>query len=379
MTSPWAIVASDFVKTGGMDRANYALAAYLARLGNPVELVSFRVGEELAAMPNVRVHLVGKPLGSYTLGFPALARRGRAVARDVTDAGGRVVVNGGNCPHSDVNWVHYVHAAFRPVSGGNLARRWLTSTRYRRFLREERAAFDVARVLVADSNVTRDHLIGLCGVPPDRVRTVYYGSDPALFHPPDTSAAKAELRRELELPTSRPIALFVGAMSDRRKGFDTVFSAWPEVNKVTRGQLILLVIGSGAEVPKWQALASQAGWGESMRFLGHRRDVPRIMQAADLLLSPTRYEAYGLAVHEAICCAVPAIVSRGAGVAERFPADLADLLIDNPNDAAELARRTASWWKNPDRCTAAAGAFGAMLRQWSWDDMSREIVRVSER
>ena len=40
-------------------------------------------------------------------------------------------------------------------------------------------------------------------------------------------------------------------------------------------------------------------------------------------MHPARYEAYGLAVHEALCRGLPALVSASAGVAERYPADLA--------------------------------------------------------
>ncbi len=42
------------------------------------------------------------------------------------------------------------------------------------------------------------------------------------------------------------------------------------------------------------------------------------------LVSPTRYEAYGLNVHESSSVADwRPLVSRSAGVAERYPADLA--------------------------------------------------------
>jgi hypothetical protein len=37
---PYLLVTGDFVKTGGMDRANYALAHYLARQGGEVHLVT---------------------------------------------------------------------------------------------------------------------------------------------------------------------------------------------------------------------------------------------------------------------------------------------------------------------------------------------------
>ncbi|HSU38304.1 MAG TPA: hypothetical protein VLJ38_02020, partial [Polyangiaceae bacterium] len=62
------IVTGDFVKTGGMDRANYALAEYVSGQGSAVELVAHRAAQELTDRPNVTLRRVPKPLGSYILG-----------------------------------------------------------------------------------------------------------------------------------------------------------------------------------------------------------------------------------------------------------------------------------------------------------------------
>ena len=113
----YALVSGDFVKTGGMDRANYALASYLARRGHPVHLVAHRADDDLMGQGPVAFHRVPKPLGSYLLAEPLLDRAGRRWAARVASAGGRVVVNGGNCAWGDVNWVHYVHAAWPPRGG----------------------------------------------------------------------------------------------------------------------------------------------------------------------------------------------------------------------------------------------------------------------
>ena len=45
-------------------------------------------------------------------------------------------------------------------------------------------------------------------------------------------------------------------------------------------------------------------------------EAPAVLAACDALVSPTRYEAYGLAVHEALARGLPALVSRSAGIAD---------------------------------------------------------------
>ncbi len=74
---PYLLVAGDFVKTGGMDAANHALASYLADTGNRVHLVATRVAQDLAVRSNVTFHRVPKPADSYILAEPLLDRAGR--------------------------------------------------------------------------------------------------------------------------------------------------------------------------------------------------------------------------------------------------------------------------------------------------------------
>src|SRR5450755_3978726 len=114
-SAPWVIVAGGFHQDGGMDKANFALANYLVERGNPLHLVCYQVSPELAKNPLVQVHQAKKPVGSFLIGNWNLGRLGQRVATqmiaDRPDT--RVVVNGGNCPWGDINWVHYVHRAWR--------------------------------------------------------------------------------------------------------------------------------------------------------------------------------------------------------------------------------------------------------------------------
>jgi glycosyltransferase involved in cell wall biosynthesis len=105
--------------------------------------------------------------------------------------------------------------------------------------------------------------------------------------------------------------------------------------------------------------------------------MPAIVAACDLLVHPARYEAYGLAVHEALCRGLPALVSAAAGVAERYPIDLAELLIGDPRSAAELERRLLIWRADQDLPRRVA-AFASRLRARSWDHMAGDIVALAE-
>jgi glycosyltransferase involved in cell wall biosynthesis len=94
----------------------------------------------------------------------------------------------------------------------------------------------------------------------------------------------------------------------------------------------------------------------------------------DALVSPTHYDAYGQGVHEALCCGLPAFVTRCAGVAERYPEELADLLLDDPPSAADVVRRLRLWHGDRATYVARVAHFGEVLRRRSWADMAEDIL-----
>ncbi len=168
-------------------------------------------------------------------------------------------------------------------------------------------------------------------------------------------------------------------VSDRRKGFDILFEAWKLLCADKAWQMDLAVVGAGAEVPAWEARCREAGIGSRVRFLGLRNDMAQVLRACDAMVAPTRYEAYGLAVHEALCCGLPAFVSESAGVAERYPDLLSDLLLPDRLSAMDLARRLRTWHLKPLKYRAAVQQLSETLRSYSWEQMAKEIATLMER
>jgi glycosyltransferase involved in cell wall biosynthesis len=372
----YLIVSADFVMTGGQDRANYALAAYLADRGDDVHLVAHRVAPDLAERPNVTVYHAATPLGSYSLGQPMLNVVGRRQARRLSPD--RTVVNGGNCPLPVVNWVHYVHASWPARGAGSAARRLKTRIDHEINVRLERAALRQATLALANSELTRRHLIEFVGVVPERVETIYLGTDPERFHPAEPGEREA-IRTRNGWNDDRPVLAFVGALGDLRKGFDRLFAAWEILAREPGWDGRLVVIGRGASLPLWQARVAELGMGGSVEFLGFRSDVPELLRGVDGLISPTRYDSYGLNVQEAICCGLPALVSASAGVAERYPEGLTSMLIPDPDDSGDLAARIRRWREEVGRPWPELESFSRALRDYTWNDMAARMAERIER
>jgi glycosyltransferase involved in cell wall biosynthesis len=378
---PYAIVAADFHKHGGMDRPNYELAWHLAdRVGAPVHLVSYSVAEPLAGHPNVTWHRVPKPLRSNALAEYLHQRpMGRKIATQIAAQGGRVICNGGNTLWHDANWVHMVHAEWKGrCDEAPLAFRLRDSLIRSAHRRAERLSVTGARLVITNSNVARDQLVSLLGISPERVRVVYYGIDPHEFAP-SSDEAKAAAKRSLGWNPDRPVAIFLGALGyDRRKGIDVVFGAWQELCKDPSWDVDFVAAGAGREVELWRSRASHAGLTDRFRLMGFTKEAAKLVVAADALISPTFSEAYGLGVHEAICSGLPAFVTRTAGVAERYPDDLSDLLLDAPPTPSDLARRLRKWRGAMPMFKQRVAGFSEVLRQRTWQDMAADIFALLE-
>jgi glycosyltransferase involved in cell wall biosynthesis len=355
---PWVVVAGGVHRFGGTDKANFALVQYLLSRGISVHLVTHKVDRDLARHPNLHLVRVPLPANSWFAGGRLLSIQGRRVAARIVQENpqARVVVNGGNCIWPDINWVHYVHHAWsgRPAAGSPLRRlkaRLFTALAKRR----ETAGLSAARVVITNSELTRAHVIRFTAADPARVQTVYLGAETDWVPPAPQDRQAA--RRWLGQPDGRPLVAFVGGIgNDGRKGLDVLWRAWQRLaaNKAWDGHL--LIAGDGPELPRWRDTVSRSGIAHTVRFL-----------------SPARYESYGLNVQEALCRGVPAIVSAGAGVAERYPPELRHWLLPDPEDPGDLAGRLLRWRADQTRWREQALQFSQELRHYGWREMAERF------
>jgi glycosyltransferase involved in cell wall biosynthesis len=376
---PWVIVAGGFHQRGGMDRANAALASYLLANGHEVHLVGHEIDAGLADHQLARRHAVARPRGLPALAERLLGRAGAAVAREVLAADGRarVVVNGGNCPWPDINWVHAVHAAW-PVADEGAP--WWSRSRARRLKRiavdRERAALRAASVVIANSEATRRAVIERVGAVRARTHTVYLGSDPDWGVP--AAAERAEAREWLDLPAAAPVVVFVGALgNDVNKGFDLLWRAWIDLARSGSWDARLVVAGGGWRVARWAAEAGRILGDGRVRFLGFTPKVRQVLAAGDLLVSPVRYEAYGLNVHEALCRGLGVMVTETAGVTERFDAGMSAALLPQGATANQIASRLREWRADVEGWRSRAASTAARLRLRSWDAMAADFVAAA--
>ena len=109
-----------------------------------------------------------------------------------------------------INWAHYVHRAWTGPNRGPLAYRLKDAVAGERARRTEKAAFQRARLIISNSKRTTQELVKYFDVDPERVHTVYLGSDPGMGSD-FTRGARRQPDICCRCPEARSLAVFVGA------------------------------------------------------------------------------------------------------------------------------------------------------------------------
>ena len=168
-----------------------------------------------------------------------------------------------------------------------------------------------ADAVIANSEALYEDCLRL-GVSPSKLRVIPNGVDAQLFSPRD----KVQSKRELDLDAQRQLLLFCGNLRDV-KGVDLLAQALPSLC-AARTNLDVVLVGSGElEASVRRALSAQIGAGR-VRLTGAlpQAQVARYMQAADLLVVPSRSEARGNVILEALACGTPVAAADVGGIPE---------------------------------------------------------------
>jgi sugar transferase (PEP-CTERM/EpsH1 system associated) len=168
----------------------------------------------------------------------------------------------------------------------------------------------VDRIVVL-SEPAREYLTGHEGMPARRMLRIYNGIDGSRFRP---GTDPASVRAELGLAGARPLLGMVGRL-DPIKHHALAFHALAAL----RGDYpdaALLVVGDGPLREELQTLARTLGLEESIRFLGARDDVPRLLGAMDALLLPSHSEGLSLTLIEGCAAGIPLVATDVGGSRE---------------------------------------------------------------
>lgn len=320
-----------------------------------------RVMAELEAMGVGVAHL---PLGP---GFPLPSAGERALAARrfaALPTGTRVLVDGlafGALPEvmeeqaRRLRLIALVHHPLALETGLPEAQRAQLRT-------SERRALAQARAVVATSRSTAATLAAEYGVPREAISVARPGTEPVtrMAEPSQDGVARI---------------LSVGAVVPR-KGYDVLVAA---LSRIADLDWSCAIVGSLDRSPATEAglraQVAELGLNGRVFLLGEVEDPADYYEQADLFVSASHHEGYGMAIAEALRHGLPVIATRAGAVPELVPPG-AGVLVPPGEDLA-LAIPLRRLVADPaERMLLSAGALAASAPLPRWHDTARRVLEA---
>jgi glycosyltransferase involved in cell wall biosynthesis len=177
-----------------------------------------------------------------------------------------------------------------------------------------------------------------------------------------SAETRAALRGEFGADPGQAIVLAAGRLA-AQKGFGLLLDAAARWGDIWPAPL-LVIAGQGPLAAGLQARA--ASLGLTVRFAGHRGDVPALLAAADVFVLPSVWEGQSLILQEALRAGVPVVATRVGGNPGLTGEDAAILV--PPGDAQRLADAVRAVLGDPALAARLREAAAARARALPGED-----------
>lgn len=153
------------------------------------------------------------------------------------------------------------------------------------------------------------------------------------------------VRDELGIGHAELVVAMVSSLRSE-KAHDIAFAAVGEL-VASVPELRLLVVGDGPLRAEVARMASALG--DRALQIGYRPDVMAVLDAADVLLHPSRHDALPTTIIEAMAASTPVLATRVGGIPELVDEGVSGVLVPAPPAASELAAALGELLRDPHR------------------------------
>jgi len=366
-----AIIRQKFVLYGGAEQFVQGYIHQLAEAGHDIHIFANQWSP--SSHPNIHLHHVSSfKLNAFirTLSFAwfsakAVGKESFDIIQSHEKTWKQDVYRAGDGCHSE--WLEQ-----RKRSLPALKRFFLSFNPYHRLiLKLEKTLFESGRCkkFIAISQMVKTNILKHYHCPPDNISVVYNGVNLKRFHPDNKDEYGKIVRKELGIPDSSVLILFVGSGFER-KGLKPLLQATlylrPEDWK-------LVIMGKG----KWKKYIPFSPENLRSRII-YKEPVPDIEKyysAADIFVLPSIYEPFGNANLEALASGLPVITTRHCGAADIIQHKKNGLIVENPESAQEIAENINTLFDQDLRQSMSQNA-RALAEQFSVERNTREMLKV---
>jgi glycosyltransferase involved in cell wall biosynthesis len=186
--------------------------------------------------------------------------------------------------------------------------------------------------------------------------------DSAQFSKTLRLSRRAEVRPRRNFRDGDFVLLLIG--NDwANKGLSTIFEMLP---KLADTPVKLLIVGDD-NVSSWRPIAERLGVLDRCNWEVARADILDVYAAADVYVSPSREDSFGMPVAEAMACGLPVITSVFAGVSAMLRDGIDGFVLQEPRDAETLAKLIRMLFEQKELRSRVGEAAAKAALEWTWD------------
>ena len=216
---------------------------------------------------------------------------------------------------------------------------WLKIDPYHRAVirTEKKMAKEPNLTYVANSTLVQQELIDWYQVPKSRIVLIENGIDTTAFRP-SSQAKKITEKTKLGLNPQLPTVLFIGSGFARKGAFELLEA----INSLPDFQLI--IVGYDKQLTRIKQRVKALQLEKIVLVTGPQSDVKPFLAVADCFCLPSLYDPFPNAVLEALCSALPVVVTDAVGIADAVTHHNAGMVCER--QAASIAQALQLVWKN---------------------------------
>lgn len=234
-----------------------------------------------------------------------------------------------------------------------------------------RTACREADRIIAISERTKQDVVELGGVEPERIDVIYQSCSPR-FHADVTPQQQAEVRQRYGLPER--FMLSVGSIEERKNIMLAVRSL-----PFLPDDIHLVAVGKptkySADVLRW---ADREQLASRVHFLYGvpDEDLQTLYRMAEVFVYPSRYEGFGIPIIEAIHSGLPVVAATGSCLEE---AGGPDNLYVSPDDAEGLAAAVTRLLKGAAGREQRISLSRDYVRRFEGNDVAQQVYEVYQK
>jgi glycosyltransferase involved in cell wall biosynthesis len=232
------------------------------------------------------------------------------------------------------------------------------------FFMQEIVARRLDRIITGSHN-SRASVSEAFRLPPERIAAIHDGVDTRTFRPLEIAKRPNEI-------------LFVGNSDDQNKGARYLIEAFKILDE--RGVDVHLTFKDRVNAQMVPRMLRELGLQHRVTFLGRQSldELVRLYNQAQIVVSPSLYEGFGLPAAEAMACGTPVIATTAGAFPETIVHNETGVLVP-PADSRALADAIASLLAEPAR-RASMGAAGVRRIEdhFSWRVCAERTVELYE-